>query len=134
VLAPTELRGGCLTRRGFITLLGISALTWAHAVCAQQPEPIRRVGVLHSTAADDPEGEARMAAFLQGLQQAGWTIGRNLTIYTRWGRANADEIRKFAEELGSIFDLMWVRRHIRHGQNNWHTPPVTRSWQDVRSI
>ena len=102
MLAPTELRGGCLTRRGFITLLGISALTWAHAVCAQQPEPIRRVGVLHSTAADDPEGQARMAAFLQGLQQAGWTIGRNLTIYTRWGRANADEIRKYAEELVAL--------------------------------
>jgi hypothetical protein len=96
MLAPTELQGGWMTRQGFITLLGISALIWAHAVCAQQPEPIRRVGVLHSTAADDSEGEVRIAAFLQGLQQSGWTIGRNLTIYTRWGRANADEIRKYA--------------------------------------
>src|SRR5262249_53497191 len=102
-----------MTRRGFISLLGISALTWPRIVCAQQPEPIRRVGVLHSVAEDDPEGQARMAAFLQGLRQSGWTIGRNLTIYTRWGRANAEVCRGTGRACS--------RRHSRHRQRDCGT-------------
>ena len=64
-----------IKRRDFITLLGGAAAAWPLAARAQQPERIRRVGVLMSTAADDPEGQARIAAFHQGLQQLGWTIG-----------------------------------------------------------
>lgn len=82
-----------LKRREFIALIAGTA-SWPLAARAQHAERMRRIGVLNSVGEDDPEGQARMAAFLQGLQQSGWTIGRNLTIYTRWGRANADEIQR----------------------------------------
>jgi hypothetical protein len=65
-----------MKRREVITLLGGAAAAWPLAARAQQGEPMRRIGVLMSTAADDPEGQARIAAFQQGLQQFGWTIGR----------------------------------------------------------
>jgi putative ABC transport system substrate-binding protein len=60
---------------------------------------MRRIGVLMSVAADDPEGKARFAAFQQGLQQLGWTDGRNVRIETRWAGGNADDIRRHASEL-----------------------------------
>jgi putative ABC transport system substrate-binding protein len=60
---------------------------------------MRRIGVLMSLAADDPEGQARIAAFLQGLQHLGWTDGRNVRIDTRWGAGTAQDIRKYAAEL-----------------------------------
>jgi len=60
---------------------------------------MRRIGVLMSLAVDDTEGQARMAAFLQGLQQWSWTDGRNVRIDTRWGAGNADDFRKYAAEL-----------------------------------
>ena len=66
-------------RREFITLFGGAAVTWPLASHAQQREPMRRIGVLMNLAADDPEGQARVAAFLQGLQEAGWAVGRNHT-------------------------------------------------------
>ena len=66
-----------MKRREFITLIGGAAAGWPLAARAQQPERMRRIGVLMSTAADDPEGRARIAAFLGGLQQLGWTHGRN---------------------------------------------------------
>jgi ABC-type uncharacterized transport system substrate-binding protein len=62
---------------------------------------MRRVGVLMTTAADDAEGQARVGALLQGLQQSGWTIGRNLRIDVRWTGSNADEIRRHAAEFGA---------------------------------
>ena len=68
-----------LRRREFITFLG-GAAAWPLAARAQQGERMRRIGVLMSTAADDPEGRARIAAFLGGLQQLGWTDGRNVQI------------------------------------------------------
>ena len=67
-------------RREFITLLGGAAAAWPLAARAQQPERMRRIGVLMNFAADDPEGQARLAAFLQGLQELGWTDGRNVRI------------------------------------------------------
>jgi len=70
-------------RREFITLLGGAAAAWPFVAGAQQPERIRVIGVLISTAADDPEGQARIAAFRQGLQELGWTEGRNVRIDTR---------------------------------------------------
>ena len=67
-------------RREFITLLGGAAAAWPLAAQAQQRERMRRVGVLMHLAADDPEGQSRVAAFLQGLQEAGWAVGRNVNI------------------------------------------------------
>ena len=74
-------------RREFITLLGGAAAAWPLAARAQQPERVRRIGVLMNLAADDPEGQARLAAFVQGLRQLGWIDGRNVRIDTRWAAA-----------------------------------------------
>jgi ABC-type uncharacterized transport system substrate-binding protein len=86
-------------RRGFITLLGGAAAAWPLAARAQQPEPVRRIGILLPVAADDAEFQTRVGAFLQGLQQLGWAIGRNVRIDTRWAGASAAEIRRHAAEL-----------------------------------
>ena len=91
-----------MRRREFITLLGGAAAAWPLAARAQQPERMRRIGVLMTAAADDPEWQARVAAFLQGLQQLGWTDGRNVRIDTRWGAGDADDIRKYAAELVAL--------------------------------
>ena len=88
-----------MRRREFITLVGGAAATWPIAARAQQPK--RRIGVLMSTAADDREGQARLAAFVEGLQQLGWTDGRNVRIDTRWPVGEADRGRS-AEELVAI--------------------------------
>jgi putative tryptophan/tyrosine transport system substrate-binding protein len=85
-----------MRRRKFITLLG-GAATWPFAARAQQPERMRRIGALGGGAgADDPDTQAQMAAFLQGLQQLGWNDGRNLRIDYRRGLGNPDNIRKYA--------------------------------------
>jgi putative ABC transport system substrate-binding protein len=89
-------------RRNFITLLGGAAVVWPLAARAQQGERVRRIGVLHNRAADDALGQARHGAFLQGLQQAGWTIGRNVQVETRWAGADADRIRTYAAELVAL--------------------------------
>ena len=89
-------------RRTFITLLGGVAVAPAlisRAVHAQQPDRVRHVGVLMGLAADDPESQARLAAFAQGLQQSGWSISQNLRIDYRWGAGDADKMRKYAAEL-----------------------------------
>ncbi len=75
---------------------------WPLAASAQQTERVRRIGVLMVLAADDPEGQARLAAFLQALQQLGWIDGRNARIDTRWTGANAAEIRRHAGELAAL--------------------------------
>jgi putative ABC transport system substrate-binding protein len=89
-----------MKRRTFITLLS-SAATWPLAARAQQPERMRRIGVLMIQAANDPEGQARFAAFLQGLQQLGWSERQNLRIDARWAPAN-EEIRQHAAELVAL--------------------------------
>jgi putative tryptophan/tyrosine transport system substrate-binding protein len=88
-------------RREFITLLS-GAAAWPLAARAQQPERMRRIGVLHTTSADDPDGQARHAAFLQSLQQLGWTDGGNARIDTRWPAGDADRIRRYAAELVAL--------------------------------
>jgi putative tryptophan/tyrosine transport system substrate-binding protein len=88
-------------RREFITLLGGAAAAWPFVAGAQQPERIRVIGVLISTAADDPEGQARIAAFRQGLQELGWTEGRNVRIDTRTA-VDADQFRTQAAELVAL--------------------------------
>jgi putative tryptophan/tyrosine transport system substrate-binding protein len=89
-----------MRRRAFISLLG-GAAAWPFAVRAQQPGGMRRVGILMPLSADDPYDQARLAAFLQGLQEAGWSVGRNLSIDTRWG-GNFDRIRRSAMELVAL--------------------------------
>ena len=88
-----------MRRRDLITLVGSSAVAWPLAARAQQDGRVRRVGVLMTTATDDPEGQARLAAFLQGLQQLGWIDGRNARIDARWAAGNPDYTRKYAAEL-----------------------------------
>ena len=87
-----------MKRRDFITLLG-GAAAWPLAARAQQGERMRRIGVLLNTAADDPIGQARVAAFVQGLQAAGWSDGRNVRIDTRGAAADPENYRKYAAEL-----------------------------------
>ena len=91
-----------LRRRQFITLLASGAAAWPLAARAQQGERVRRIAVLSSLAADDPETQARHAAFLQGLQEWGWTSGRNVQIDYRWAAGDADRIRKYAAELVAL--------------------------------
>jgi hypothetical protein len=90
-----------IRRREFIALLGGAAAS-PLAARAQQPERVRRIGVLMSVAANDPEGQARLAAFLHGLQQLGWIDGRNVRIDTRWGAGSTEEIRKHVAELVAL--------------------------------
>jgi ABC-type uncharacterized transport system substrate-binding protein len=91
-----------MKRREVITLLG-GAATWPLSARAQQPERMRRIGVLTAgTPADDADGQVRNAAFLQTLQQLGWTVGRNLQIDYRWGLGNADNTRRYATELAAL--------------------------------
>jgi hypothetical protein len=73
-----------MRRREFMTLLGGAAAAWPVAARAQQPGGMRRIGVLMTTAADDPQNPVRIAAFLLGLAQLGWTDGRNVRIKYRW--------------------------------------------------
>jgi ABC-type uncharacterized transport system substrate-binding protein len=89
-------------RREFITLLGGAAAGWPLTARAQQPERMRRVGVLMSTTADDPEGQARHDVLLQGLQESGWSVGRNARIDYRWAGGDAELIRKYAAELVAL--------------------------------
>ncbi|MFL5030959.1 MAG: ABC transporter substrate-binding protein, partial [Xanthobacteraceae bacterium] len=87
-----------MRRREFITLLG-GAAVWPLAVHAQQGDRIRRIGVLMSVAAGDAEGQARFTAFVQGLQELGWTDRRNVHLDSRWGAGDPDRIRTYAAEL-----------------------------------
>jgi len=89
------------SRRKFIALIG-GAAAWPLAARAQQGEPMRRIGALMSTAADDPEGQARIAAFQQGVQQFGWTIGRNVRIDSRWPVGDSERTRRYAAELVAL--------------------------------
>ena len=91
-----------MRRREFITLLGGTAAAWPVALRAQQPDRVRRIGVLMAAAADDPEYQARVEAFQQALGQLGWTISRNVRIDTRWATTNADRIRTSAAELVAL--------------------------------
>ncbi|HXB78572.1 MAG TPA: ABC transporter substrate-binding protein [Bradyrhizobium sp.] len=89
-----------MRRREFITFVGGTAAAWPFA--AQALGKMRRIGVLMNLAADDPEGQSRLAGFLQGLQEAGWAVGRNVTIDVRWAAADAELMKRFAKELVAL--------------------------------
>jgi ABC-type molybdate transport system substrate-binding protein len=91
-----------MKRREFITLLGGAAAAWPLAARAQQGERMRRIGMLMSLAADDPESSARLTAFVRGLQELGWSDGRNVRIDIRWSAGVAEEFRKYAAELVAL--------------------------------
>src|SRR5215468_2477393 len=86
-------------RRELLAALGGGAAAWPLAARAQQPERMRRIGVLMNLAADDPEGQARIVAFVQGLQESGWTDGHNVRIDIRWAADDAARFQRYAEEL-----------------------------------
>ena len=88
-----------IPRREFIALLGGAAAMWPVAAFAQQAERVRRVAVLMPLAADDPQSLRRLTAFVQGLQQLGWTDGRNVRIDVRWAAGDPDRFRRYAAEL-----------------------------------
>ena len=90
-----------MRRRDFISLLG-GAAAWPLVAHAQQRDRIRHIGFLIGLSADDPEGHARHAAFLQGLQQLGWTLGRNLRMDYRSAGSVADLYPKYAAELVAL--------------------------------
>jgi putative tryptophan/tyrosine transport system substrate-binding protein len=85
-------------RRELIAALG-SAATWSLTARAQQP---KRIGVLMGLAADDPEGQARVTVFLQGLAELGWTVGHNVRIDIRWGAVDADSSRRYGAEVVAL--------------------------------
>jgi ABC-type uncharacterized transport system substrate-binding protein len=113
-------------RREFVAFLGSAAAALPITVRAQQAERMRRIGVLMSTAADDPEGRARIAAFLGGLQQLGWTHGRNAQIEVRWPRNDA-EARQYAAELVALAPDVMLATGVYAGrllQQETQTVPI----------
>ena len=89
---------------------------------------MRRIGVLMSLAADDPEAQARVAAFLQGLQELGWTVGRNVRIDYRWGAGDAERVRRYAAELVALApDVILASRQRGRGSRCYRRPAPCRS-------
>jgi putative ABC transport system substrate-binding protein len=96
---------GGMKRRQFITLLGGAVAPsglWPLTARAQPRERMRRIGVLMGLAADDPVSPVNLGAFLQGLQESGWALGRNMLIDTRWGAGDAGLYRRYAAELVAL--------------------------------
>jgi putative tryptophan/tyrosine transport system substrate-binding protein len=93
---------GYVRRRDFIKVVAGSAAAWPLGARAQQPEQMRRIGVLMNRAADAPDGQARLAAFQQGLQQLGWSDSRNVRFDIRWGEDRVDRERKYATEIVAL--------------------------------
>src|SRR5687767_11253921 len=91
-----------MRRRDFIKVIAGSTATWPLVVRAQQPDRVRRTGVLMTPAGDEPELQARNAALLQGLQKLGWNVGRNVQIDYRWGGGDAERVLKYAAELVAL--------------------------------
>jgi putative ABC transport system substrate-binding protein len=89
-------------RREFIALVGGAAAVWPRALHAQQPERVRRIGVLYSLTENDPESVIRRAAFEQAIKELGWTIGGNLRIDYRWAGNDPELIRKFVADLVAL--------------------------------
>src|SRR5262252_2705674 len=91
-----------MRRREFISLIGGAVAAWALIARAQQTEQMRRIGVLLNTAEHDPQTAVRVAALVRGLEEQGWTLGRNIQIEYRWGAGDSNLYRKYAQELGAL--------------------------------
>jgi ABC-type uncharacterized transport system substrate-binding protein len=91
-----------MRRREFITLLGGAAAAWPLGARAQEPERLRRIGVLLNVAEGDPVGQGRLSAFVQRLKEVGWTEGRNVRLYVRWGAGDDELYRRYATELVAL--------------------------------
>jgi putative tryptophan/tyrosine transport system substrate-binding protein len=116
-----------IERRKFLTTLGGATVAWPLAARAQQGSAIKRIGVLMNVAADDPEGQARIVAFVQGLQQLGWSDGRNVQIDIRWGGGDPERIHKYAAELVALAPdaiLATSTIVVRPLQQATHTVPI----------
>jgi len=116
-----------MRRRSFITLIGGAVAAWPLAARAQQGERMRRISVLMNLSADDPEGQARIAVFHQGLQEWGWTLGRNARIDVRWGAVDAYNSRRYAAELVALMpDVILAAASAAMGalQQTTHTVPI----------
>jgi putative ABC transport system substrate-binding protein len=115
-----------MRRREFITLVGGAAVAWPLIARAQQPGPVRRIGVLVGYAESDSEGQALVAAFRDGLQKLGWTEGRNTRIDTRWVTpADAESMQRFAKELVALQPDLIL---------STNTPTTTALLQQTRTI
>jgi putative ABC transport system substrate-binding protein len=99
-----------MRRREFLGAVG-GAAAWPLAARAQQPEQMRRIGVLMNRAVDNPEGQAAVAAFRQALQQLGWSDGRNVRIDPRWGVNDINRDRRDAAELVALAPDVGLWRH-----------------------
>ena len=115
-----------MIRGEFITLLGGAAAAWPLAARAQQGERMRRIGVIMSLAANDPEDQGRVAALRQGLQEVGWTDGRNVRIDIRWPAGNVERVRKYAAELIALAPDVILATGDTTGpvQQATHTVPI----------
>ena len=114
-----------MKRREFIMLLGGAAATWPFVAQAQQPERIRRIGVLTSNAENDPEYRASITEFVQALASRGWTEGRNIQIEYRYAAGNPERMHAFAKELVSVApDVLFTSS----------TPTSVALWQEAKSI
>jgi len=98
-----------MKRRKFLRLVHAAVVMWPVAAFAQQTERLRRIALLNSLAAEDPEAQARNAAFIQALEQFGWVVGRNVQLEARWGAGNPELIGKLAYELaGQMPDVIFA--------------------------
>jgi putative ABC transport system substrate-binding protein len=91
-----------LRRREFLRLIGSGAVAWPLAARAQQPQQMRRIGVLMAFADTDLEAQANIKAFRQALEKLGWTDSRNVRLDYRWGAADPERIRAYAIELAGL--------------------------------
>jgi putative tryptophan/tyrosine transport system substrate-binding protein len=114
-----------MKRREFITLLSGAAAAWPITTRAQQGERMRRIGWLVALRENDPEAQRRTGAFVQQLQQLGWTVGRNILIDYRWLSENANQTQAYAEELATLQPDVLVATS---------TPAVNAMRQQTRTI
>src|SRR6516164_4304201 len=125
-----------MRRREFITLLGGATASWPLVARAQQPERVRRIGVLMGLAASDPDASGWISAFEQVLQKSGWSEGRNIKIEYRWGTGDARIIRAYAAELmaSPLKSSSLEVRPLRGQCNRRPNPYPFYSWRSLTQL
>ena len=119
-----------MQRREFVALVGAAA-AWPLAVSAQQPERVRRIGVLMNLA-ENQQAQTRITALRQALEQFGWTDHRNVQIEIRWAAGDADRYRNFAAELAALAPdviLATGTPAVEALQRATRTAPIVFLWQ-----